>query len=176
MRIRDAGPKDAAAIAAIFNEVVTSGTAIWSGHTVDATDRAAWMASRQQKGFPVLVAEVAGGAIAGFASYGEWRVSDGYRHTVEHSVYVRADACGDGIGAALLEALIKRAREQGKHVMIAMIDGDNAGSIRFHTRFGFAHAGRVSQVGAKYGRWLDVVIMQLTLDQRTDPDAVPQHS
>lgn len=101
--------------------------------------------------------------MAGFAVYGPWRELDGYRHTVEDSVYVREDRQGLGIGSALLTALIASAREAGRHVMIAGIEAGNSGSIRLHERFGFHHAGTVREVGTKFGRWLDLTIMRLPL-------------
>ena len=75
-------------------------------------------------------------------------------------MHVRADRRGEGIGTAVVAALIARAGELGKHVMIAGIDADNAGSIRMHERLGFTQAARLSQVGWKFDRWLDLVLLQ----------------
>ena len=86
--IREAGPPDAGAIAAIYNDAVTGTTAVWNLTPVDAANRAAWMEARQAAGYPVLVATGADGAVLGYASFGDWRAFDGYRFTVEHSVYV----------------------------------------------------------------------------------------
>ncbi len=108
--------------------------------------------------------------VLGYASFGDWRAWDGYRHTVEHSVYVRSDQRGAGIGKALMEALIGRARDIGKHVMVAGIEAGNTGSIRLHEKLGFEQAGLLRQVGTKFGRWLDLAFLQLTLDKRADPD------
>ncbi len=110
------------------------------------------------------------GVVLGYAAYGDWRAFDGYRLSVEHSVYVHAKARGHGVGTALLRALIERARVAGMHVMVAAISGDNAVSIRLHERHGFARVGRMPQVGMKFGRWLDLEIMQLTLDARERPE------
>jgi phosphinothricin acetyltransferase len=111
--------------------------------------------------------------VAGYASFGDWRAWDGYRHTVEHSVYVRADRRGDGIGEALMLALIERARTSGKHVMVAAIEAGNAGSIRLHEKLGFERVGHLKEVGAKFGGWLDLAFLQLTLDARKTPDQPP---
>lgn len=160
--IRDAGPADAAAICGIYNHAVRATTAIWNDLEVDEANRAAWLTERQTAGFPVLVAE-SGGAILGFASYGPFRAFEGYRLTVENSVYVAASAQGGGLGRALMQALIARAREAGFHVMVAAIEAENAVSIRLHASLGFAEAGRLPQVGTKFGRWLDLVLMHLPL-------------
>ncbi|MNN83269.1 N-acyltransferase YncA [compost metagenome] len=83
---------------------------------------------------------------------------------MEHSVYVRNDQRGKGIGPLLMEALIVRARVQGLHVMVAAIESGNAASIRLHERVGFVTTGQMPQVGRKFGRWLDLTFMQLVLD------------
>ena len=170
MEIRDAEEGDSAAIAAIYNDAVAHTTAIWNDVPVDAANRAAWLADRRRAGYPVLVAADAGDDILGYASFGDFRPFDGYRHTVEHSVYVRRDRRGRGVGKALLAALIQRAREIGKHVMVAAIEAGNASSIRLHEQFGFVPAGHMTQVGAKFGQWLDLVFLQLTLDARSAPE------
>ncbi|WP_278392279.1 GNAT family N-acetyltransferase [Sphingobium yanoikuyae] len=113
MTIRDASPADAPAIAAIYNDAVVNTTAIWNEHQVDAANRLAWLTERQGQGYPVLVAVDALGDVVGYASFSDWRAWDGYRNTVEHSVYVRADQRGAGIGKALMLALIDRARTIG---------------------------------------------------------------
>jgi phosphinothricin acetyltransferase len=112
----------------------------------------------------------AGDGVVGYATFGDFRPFDGYRHTVEHSVYVRRDRRGKGVGKALMAALIGRAREIGKHVMVAAIEADNASSIRLHENLGFVPAGHMTQVGAKFGQWLDLAFMQLTLDARSAPE------
>ena len=110
------------------------------------------------------------GDVLGYASFGDWRAFDGYRHTVEHSVYVRADARGGGIGEALMEALIQRAKAIGKHEMVAGIEAGNTGSIRLHEKLGFEQVGLLTEVATKFGAWLDLAFLQLRLDQRTAPD------
>ncbi|MGV4878675.1 N-acetyltransferase family protein [Acetobacter indonesiensis] len=107
----------------------------------------------------------------GYSSFGDWRAWDGYRHTIEHSVYVRADQRGKGIGKALMLALIDRAKELGKHVMVAGIEAKNTASIQLHEKLGFEHAGLLKQVGTKFDAWLDLAFLQLTLDSRKVPDS-----
>ncbi|GAB90998.1 GNAT family N-acetyltransferase [Gordonia rhizosphera] len=170
MEIRDAHRGDIAPITAIYNDAVEHTTAIWNDRTVDTADRERWLTDRQRIGYPVLVA-VDDGEVLGYASFGDWRAFDGYRHTVEHSVYVRGDAQGRGVGRLLMNALIERARSLGKHVMVAGIEAGNIGSIRLHERLGFTRVGLLPEVGTKFGSWLDLVFLQLILDARTDPDS-----
>lgn len=170
MQVRDAEPGDIEGILAIYNDAVRHTTAIWNETLVDAANRTAWLAERRRVGYPVLVAVDDEGSVLGYASFADWRTWDGYRYTVEHSVYVRADARGGGIGKALMAALIERARAIGKHVMVAGIEAGNVGSIRLHERLGFEEVGLLRQVGTKFGKWLDLAFLQLTLDERADPD------
>ncbi|MCP1608310.1 GNAT family N-acetyltransferase [Pseudomonas citronellolis] len=168
MLIRDASPTDLGALRDIYNDAVLNTTAIWNEVAIDLDNRRAWLELRAQQGFPVLVAEDAG-EVVGYASYGPWRAFDGFRETVEHSVYVRADQRGKGVGPQLMQALVDRARAQGLHVMVAAIESGNAASIRLHERLGFATTGQMPQVGQKFGRWLDLTFMQLVLDARDTP-------
>ena len=170
MDIRDAGQGDVDGITAIYNDAVEHTTAIWNETRVDSANRLAWLADRQRAGHPVLVAVDEAGGVLGYASFGDWRPWDGYRHTVEHSVYVRVDRRGNGIGEALMLALIERARSVGKHVMVAGIEAGNTGSIRLHEKLGFEQVGRLKEVGAKFGAWLDLAFLQLRLDVRAAPD------
>lgn len=171
MQIRDAVAADIPGIADIYNHAVAHTTAIWNDQVVDVANRTAWHAERQRLGYPVLVAMDDDDAVLGYASFGDWRAFDGYRHTVEHSVYVRLDARGQGIGETLMQALIARARAIGKHAMVAGIEAGNATSIRLHKKLGFAEVGLLPQVGMKFGKWLDLAFLQLTLDDRATPDA-----
>ncbi|WP_407695284.1 GNAT family N-acetyltransferase [Sinorhizobium saheli] len=161
--IRDAVEADLEAIRDIYNDAVANTTAIWNETLVDVANRAAWLKARNAAGFPVLVAVSDTAEVVGYASFGEWRAFDGYRHTVEHSVYVRADQRGAGVGRALMLALIERAEALGKHVMVAGIESGNLGSIRLHERLGFRETGVMKEVGTKFGRWLDLTFMQLIL-------------
>lgn len=162
MIVRDATAADLPAVLDIFNEVVATSTAIYMESPTTLEERHAWWQSRLTAGFPVLVVEDHSG-VCGFASFGGFRDRPGYRFTVEHSVYARSDRRGSGVGSVLMAALIARARAMGKHVMIAGVDAENAGSIRFHERHGFQRVAHFKQVGFKFGRWLDLVFLQLTL-------------
>ena len=110
------------------------------------------------------------GVVTGYASYGDWRNFDGFRHTVEHSVYIHPEYQGQGLGNVLLAALIEEAKRRGKHVMVAGIESQNHASLHLHAKHGFVTTGQMPQVGTKFGRWLDLTFMQLQLDNRQDPD------
>ncbi|OKL44236.1 GNAT family N-acetyltransferase [Pseudovibrio exalbescens] len=171
MRIRPAIHDDLPALLMIHNDAVRNSAAIWLVEEDTLDDRRAWFETRTKQGFPVFVAEAADGTFLGYASYGPYKEKSGYDLTVEHSVYVMPEAHGSGAGSALLKALIAQAREDGYHVMIAGIDSLNDGSIRFHERFGFKTSGVLPQVGFKYNRWLDLVIMTLILNEGATPPA-----
>jgi len=158
--IRDATEADLPAILEIYNDAVANTTAIWNETLVDLANRRDWFAARQARGFPVLVADE-DGVVKGYASYGDWRAFEGFRHTVEHSVYVHREARGEGIGRLLMRELITRAASNGIHVMIACVEAGNAASIRLHERLGFRLTGTFSEVGIKFGRWLDLACMEL---------------
>src|SRR5690606_27887638 len=109
---------------------------------------------------------VDGDQVLGFAAYGDFRDTvrwPGYRFVVEHTVHVRQDQWGTGVGRALVEALADRARAAGLKVIVAAVDAENDGSVRFHERVGFVEAGRLKGIGHKHGRWLDVVLLQRDL-------------
>ena len=163
MPIRPATPADLPGILAIYNDVIATSTAVYAELPATLDSRREWFEGRIKAGYPVLVA-AKGGDILGFASYGDFRAFPGYRFTVEHSVHIAATARGKGLGSALVEALLPLARAQGKHVMLGGIDADNAGSIRFHQKLGFAKTAHMPQVGFKFGRWLDLVFMQKILE------------
>ena len=156
---------DAVAINALYNATVATTTVQWTEHLESVTTRQAWVEKHLDAGNPVLVAEI-DYEVIGFASYDDFRDSTkwpGYRFTVEHTIHVEAEHQGAGVGRDLLRSLIERARAAGKHVMIGAIDGANAGSIRFHAREGFVEVARLPEVGFKFGRWLDLVLMQRIL-------------
>ncbi len=159
MEIRDAREADLAGLLAIYNDVIATSTAIFAEAPASLDERRAWWQGRVAQGYPVLVAVDETGVV-GFASFGDFRSWPGYRFTVEHSVHVRADRRGHGVGGALMTPLMARAAALGKHVLIAGVDADNAASLRFHERLGFARVAHFREVGFKFGRWLDLVFLQ----------------
>ena len=160
--IRDAVEGDLPAILEIYNHAIATSTAVYYFDPVDLAERCRWFEARLAAGYPVLVAEVEG-MVAGFGSFGDWRVPTGYAWTVEHSVYVEQAFRGRGIGSAMLRALIERARAIGKHVMIGGVDADNVASLALHEKLGFRRAGHFQEVGRKFERWLDLVFVELRL-------------
>ncbi|SHF67986.1 phosphinothricin acetyltransferase [Kaistia soli DSM 19436] len=168
MDIRMAGEADLPAILGIYNDAVVNTTAIWNDDTVDLENRRAWFTARRGQGYPVFVA-IEGDAVLGYASYGDFRPFQGYRFTVENSVYVASEARGKGAGAALLAALVTHAAAADKHVMIAAITAGNEASIRLHARQGFVATGRLSEVGYKFGAYLDLILMEKRLAGSSSP-------
>jgi L-amino acid N-acyltransferase len=146
-------------ILAIYNEVIRNTTAVYSDSEVTLADREAWYDAKHRQGFPILVAADDSGVL-GFGTYGDFRAWPCYRHSVEHSVHVRADCRRRGIGRALVLALLEAAAGAGKHVMIAGIDAENVTSIALHETLGFKVVGHFHEVGFKFGRWLDLKFMQ----------------
>jgi len=162
--IRPAEVADIPGLTDIYNDVIATSTAIFSDKPVAVEDRFAWFEARGKAGFPVLVAAETGGAVAGFASFGDFRAWPGYRFTVEHSVHIHKDFRGRGLGRELMQALFPIAASMGKHIMIAGVDASNSASLAFHARLGFAPIGTFHEVGHKFGRWLDLTFLQKFLD------------
>jgi L-amino acid N-acyltransferase len=165
--IRSSTPSDAGEIAALLNAHLATTTIEWTVTPRTADDMLEWLRVHEV----VLVAEEHG-EVVGVAAFGWFRDVvkwPGYRFTVENTVHVREDRWGSGVGDALMLALIERARQSGKHTMIAAVDSTNEASIRFHQRLGFVEVAHLPEVGAKFGRWLDLVLLQLRLDGRSAP-------
>ncbi|WIB71747.1 GNAT family N-acetyltransferase [Curtobacterium sp. MCBD17_026] len=160
--IRDCTPADLDVVHALHVDAVLHSTAIWQETPHPRAYFDGWLAERQGDGFPVLVAEV-DGVVAGYATYSQWRPHQGYRLTVEHSVYVVEAFRGRGIATTLMQALVTRATAEGRHVMIAGICSTNTGSIALHERLGFTTVAVVPEVGRKFDRWLDLTMMRLPL-------------
>jgi phosphinothricin acetyltransferase len=162
--IRPATPADAGAIAAIYAPEVLHGIASFETVAPSVAEMAARLARVVDAGWPWLVAE-AEGAIIGYAYAAQFRDRPAYAATCENSVYVATDAHRRGAGMALLQALIAAARDAGFREMIAVI-GDGSGNVasrRLHAACGFRDVGTLTNVGNKFGRWLDVAYMQRSL-------------
>ncbi len=165
--IDNATHDDLPQILAIYNEVIRNSTAVYSEEEFTPARGDSWFAAKMARGFPLIVARDASG-IAGFGTFGEFRAWPCYVHSVEHSVHVRVDRRGQGVGRALVVELLTRAAAMGKHMMIAGIDADNAVSIGLHRSLGFAQVGHFHEVGFKFGRWLDLVFMECMLPPTVD--------
>jgi len=161
--LRPAATADLDAVAEIFAWYVKNTVTTFEEIPRAAGDWEEISALLDGLGLPFLVAEV-DGAIAGYAYASSWRRKPAYRHTVEDSIYVRADLLGSGLGKMLMPALISATQACGMRQMIAVIgDSANEPSIHLHRRFGFQDAGLLKDVGFKFGRWLDTVFMQRSL-------------
>lgn len=163
--VRDATPDDLPVIVELLNATLASTTYEYTESPHTLASRAEWFERQRQRDFPVLVAEV-DSAVVGYAAYGDFRDSaarPGYRFTVEHSVHVFESHWGGGIGRQLMAHLIDRARAAGVHVMVGGIDSSNVDSLAFHAKLGFVETARMPEVGRKFDRWLDLVLVQRTL-------------
>lgn len=164
MHIRHATASDIPGLLTIYNDAVANTTAIWNSSLVDEANRLEWLKVRQQQGYPVLVAVTPAEHVMGYATFGEWRVIEGFKHTVEHSVYVHPQHRGQGLGRLLMQALIAEAQQLNKHVMVAAIEAGNQASIELHKQLGFVQTGLMPEVGTKFGQWLDLAFWQLKLN------------
>ncbi|WP_111861503.1 GNAT family N-acetyltransferase [Acinetobacter sp. CFCC 10889] len=165
--IRPAQAQDIIHIMHIYNREIENGLATWNNISKSLEEYQQWFADLEKNNFPLFVAEeVATQRIAGYAEYSSFRNFNGYKHTVEHAVYIDPQFARQGLGKALLLTLIKHAQQQKIHVMIAAIDHENKGSIHLHEQLGFKHTGYMPQVGQKFGQWRDLVLMQLLLDRK----------
>ena len=160
--VRNALRSDLPEILTIYNEVIRHSTAVYSEVEFTKERGDTWFDAKSEQGFPFIVACDATG-VAGFGTFGDFRAWPCYQYSVEHSVHVRADTRGHGIGRALVLELIERAKAMHKHVMIAGIDADNKVSLRLHESMGFKAVGHFHEVGFKFGRWLDLVFLERAL-------------
>ncbi len=157
--LRPADPGDAEAIRAIYNASVATETASLDTEPRSAEAQAQWMRRHDFDPWPAYVA-VSDGDIVGWASLSPYNPKPGYRTTAENSLYVRADQRGAGVGTALLRHLVDEAPRHGIREIVALITGTNLVSLRLHEQFGFRLVGRLENVGRKFDRWVDVVLMQ----------------
>lgn len=162
MHIRCAVHDDLAAINDIYNYYVLHSTATYQTEPETLDARHAWFEHHTDK-YPVIVAVSDAGAVVGWGSLSRFHPRAAYARTVENSVYVHHEYQRQGIGRALLDELITRARTVGHHAMIAGIDAEQPASLALHTAAGFIHVGRLHEVGHKFDRWLHVIYMQKML-------------
>ena len=162
MRIRPATTSDLPAVRELFNALIPTTTIAWRDDPATASEMAEWFAEQVDADHPVLVAE-ADDEVVGYTSWstfrGGWRFP-GYQLTVEDTIHVDGRHHRQGIGRALLVALIDEARRRGVHVVVAGLDSDNHDSIALHRAVGFVEVARMPEVGRKFERWLDLVLMQ----------------
>ncbi len=156
---RAAQEADAQAICDIINPVIRDTTISFQSRQKTVQDVGAEIRATCANGHGVLVVEEAG-TVLGFASYKQFRAASGYARTAEHSIMLAADARGRGVGRMLMNSLEDHARGAGMHSMIACVSGENPGGVAFHDRLGYAQVAVLPQVGWKFGRWLDLILMQ----------------
>jgi phosphinothricin acetyltransferase len=163
--VRDATQTDLPAISDLYNALISTTTVAWTEEVESLEDRAAWFEERKRAGDPVLVAQE-DARVIGFCSFGEFRDNKkwpGYRFTAEITIHVEGEHHGKGVGRALIDELVSRARARGLHVLVAAVDGANAQSVGFHEAMGFRVVARMPEVGWKFGGWLELVFLQRTL-------------
>ena len=159
--IRPAASGDLSAIRDIYNDAILNTVATFDTVARSPEDMIRWFGEHVPR-YPVLVAED-DGRVVGWASLSRWSDRPAYDGTAEVSVYVAGPQRGRRIGSALMEALVKAGREKGFHTIVSRIVEGSDASIRLHEKLGFAHAGVLREAGRKFGRLLDVTIMQLIL-------------
>lgn len=160
--VRLVDDRDLPEIVAIYNDVIETSSTIWSEEPATLSERTGWLAEVVARGYPVFVASDASGVL-GFVGSEPFRPWPGYAATCEHSIHVRHDVRSQGIGSRLLVTLEEALRERGAHAMVAGIDSDNDGSLRFHARAGFVEVGRMPEIGRMRGEWRDLVLVQKIL-------------
>lgn len=162
MEIRPATSSDCAAIAAIWNPVIRDTACTFTTQQKTPSGLGALIDEKRANAMPFLVAELDGG-IAGFATYGQFRAGPGYARTMEHSIILAPDARGRGIGRALMGALEACARDQGVHSLWAGVSAENEAGVAFHKAIGYREMARLPEVGRKFGRWMDLILLQKIL-------------
>jgi L-amino acid N-acyltransferase len=161
--IRAATGADVSALVALMNHWIAHTTVTFNPVPKTQADIAAMITDKALQGQVLLVADIEG-RVAGYATYGQFRAGAGYARAMEHSILLAPDCRAKGLGRALLTAIEDHARRGGAHSLMAGISGENADGVAFHAAMGYAHVALVPQVGWKFGRWLDLVLMQKFLD------------
>lgn len=165
--VRALEPEDSEAIRAIYNWAVANTTATMDTSSREDVAQKAWMAMHLSPSrYPAFVA-VCDGQVIGYASLSPYIARDGYRLTAETSVYVHPDFHGRGVGKGLLSVVVQQADKLGFVSLLALVSADNAASIYLHEWHDFKSTGFLRSVGRKFGQWVDVIILQRVVHQRT---------
>jgi len=165
IEIRAAVEADVPAITEIYGQDVLSNVSSWELTPPDQAEMRRRFRDLQVQNYPYLVA-VRDDRVLGYAFASAYRPRPAYRYTVENTIYLRPDARGQGISQSLLRHLIDACTDAGFRQMLAVIgDSNNQPSIRFHEKMGFRHAALLADIGWKFERWLDGVVMQLPLGE-----------
>jgi L-amino acid N-acyltransferase len=153
----------------IINHAITKTHMIFDYRPRTLVHMRDWFAEKKLKHMPVIGVEC-DGAFAGFATYGAFRPRHGYKYSVEHSMYLREEFCGRKLGRPLLRELVRRAEEQGIHMLIGFIDPRNVACIRLHLTEGFENAGTIRECAWKAGQWMNLSLLQKILATPLNPD------
>jgi L-amino acid N-acyltransferase YncA len=159
--LRIIAPEDAEATRQLYNAEVVASTATFDLRPRSRPEHDRWV--HDHLGAHPAVVAVVDGVVAGFAAVSPYRSRAAYATTVEDSVYVGADWRGQGIGSQLLDEVVRRAANHGFHTVIARVEASNAASVALHRRCGFTVVGTEREIGRKFGRWLDVTVLQRML-------------
>jgi len=162
--IRPARPSDVPAVLAIWNPVIRHTLVTFSTEEKTAASLQALIDERVAGGFCFLVAQWAG-QVAGFATYAQFRCGNGYARTLEHTVILAPEASGNGLGRALMAAVEDHAAAGGGHTIYAGVSADNPEGIAFHAAVGYRELAVLPEAGWKFGRWIDLVLMQKKLGE-----------
>jgi L-amino acid N-acyltransferase len=164
MKTRRAESGDLEMIREIMNDAILNTTSIYDYNTRSQEYVSSWFTKKEHDRMPVIVSEL-NGAVVGYGTYGMFRAWDAYQFSIEHSVYVHKDYRGKGIGSVLLQVIVEEARKNNYHTLIAGIDATNSVSIALHKKYGFVEVAFFKEVGYKFGKWLDLIFMQLLLSK-----------
>jgi phosphinothricin acetyltransferase len=152
---------DAGAVLAIWNPIIRDTTVTFSSEQRTVDSLSTMIAERRAAGREFFVAEI--GGLLGFATYSQFRGGNGYLHAMEHTVILAPESRGKGAGRALMTAIEDHARAGGAHTLLAGVSGENAEGVAFHARMGFRTVATIPEVGRKFGRWLDLILMMKIL-------------
>lgn len=158
MNVRPAGPPDIPAILALWNPVIRDTAITFSSEEKTPESLSSLITARRTAGQEFLICE-ADGVLLGFATYGQFRGGNGYARAMEHTILLAEAARGRGIGRRLMAAIEDHARAGGAHTLFAGVSGDNPAGVAFHQSIGFQTIARIPEVGHKFGRWLDLILM-----------------
>lgn len=158
MIVRDAEERDIPSILAIWNPAIRDSLATFNSEEKSGADIVDMIAEKRMAGHAFIVAEDDG--ILGFAYFGQFRGGKGYARTMEHTIYVAEEAKGKGAGKSLMSAIEDRAILAGAHTIFAGVSAENPAGIAFHTRLGYSEVARLRDVGRKFDRWIELVLLQ----------------
>jgi L-amino acid N-acyltransferase len=156
-------------ILAIFNDAIANTTALYDYRPWTSETMRTWFETKRGGNYPIIGVVNDAGQLLGFGSYGVFRVRPAYKYTVELSLYVDARFRGRGVGKILMREVIAAAEAQDYHVLMGVVDSQNAVSIALHKKFGFEHCGTIREGGFKFGRWLNADLYQLILKTPANP-------